>query len=79
MILRNDGDSALISRLTPFATKARQLRASFVHCHRNGVTRLAGAAVRQTLRHALIAAADGRLDQFTGSGPVLKLGALREF
>src|SRR6266581_2190075 len=39
----------------------------------------AGAAVRQALRHGLIAAADGRLDQFTGSGPVLKRGVLRQF
>src|SRR3954471_1850032 len=38
-----------------------------------------GAAVRQTLRHGLVAAADGRLDQFTGSGPIVKLGVCREF
>jgi hypothetical protein len=41
--------------------------------------RSVGAAVRQSLRHGLIAATDGRLDQFTGSGPVLKLGVCREF
>jgi hypothetical protein len=38
-----------------------------------------GAAIRQTLRHAPIAAADGRFDQSTGSGPVLKPGVCREF
>jgi hypothetical protein len=38
--------------------------------------RSAGAAVPQTLRHGLIAAADGGLDQFTGSGPIVKLGVL---
>jgi hypothetical protein len=31
------------------------------------------------LRHRPIAAADGRLDQFTGSGPVLKLGVYGQF
>jgi hypothetical protein len=31
------------------------------------------------LRHGLIAAACGRLDQFTGSGPVLKLGGAESF
>ncbi|XIA67025.1 hypothetical protein ACFIOY_15105 [Bradyrhizobium sp. TZ2] len=36
-------------------------------------------AIRQSLRHALVAAADGRLDQFTGSGPVLKLGLAESF
>jgi hypothetical protein len=39
----------------------------------------AGAAVRQSLRHGPIDTADGHLDQFTGSGPVLKLAVLREF
>src|SRR5437588_4308423 len=39
----------------------------------------ARAAVRQTLRQGLIAAADGDLDQFTGSGPIVKLGVCREF
>ena len=33
----------------------------------------------QAVASWMIAAADGRLDQFTGSGPVLKLGACREF
>jgi hypothetical protein len=37
-----------------------------------------GAALRRSLRHGLIAAADGRLDQFTGSGPILKRGVCRE-
>src|SRR6266536_5370893 len=45
----------------------------------DGPPRSVGAAVRQSLRHALFAAADGRLDQFTCSGPVLKLGGCREF
>jgi hypothetical protein len=39
---------------------------------------LVRAAVRLSLRHGPIAAADGRLNQFTGSGPVLKLGVRRE-
>jgi hypothetical protein len=43
-----------------------------------GAPGLAGAAVRQALRHALITAA-GRRDQFTGSGPVLERGVLRQF
>ena len=38
-----------------------------------------GAAFRQALRHRLIAAIDGRLDQFTGSRSVAKLGILRQF
>src|SRR2546423_1545395 len=41
--------------------------------------RSAGATIRQALRHALIATPCGRLDQFTGSGPVLKLDVLRRF
>src|SRR4030095_12816711 len=44
-----------------------------------GPPRSVGAAVCRTLRHALIAAACGRLDQFTGSGAVLKLGVCRQF
>src|SRR6266496_5779454 len=45
----------------------------------DGPPRSVGAAVRQSLRHALFAAADGRLDQFTCSGPVLKLGGAVSF
>src|SRR6476620_5208314 len=44
-----------------------------------GRARSAGAALRQALRHALIAASHGCFDQFTGSSLVLKLGVLREF
>src|SRR5713226_8467179 len=43
----------------------------------DGARESAGAAIRQAPRHGLIAAADGRLDQFTGSGPVLELGVTR--
>src|SRR5262245_28857325 len=41
--------------------------------------RSVSAALRKSLRHGLIAVIDGRLDQSTGSGPVLKLGVCREF
>src|SRR5436305_6562983 len=45
----------------------------------DGARRNQRAALRQPRRHALVAAADGCLDQFTGSGPVLKPGVLRQF
>jgi hypothetical protein len=46
---------------------------------KTGRQRSVGAAIRQSLRYVLIAAADGRLDQLTDSRPVLKLGGRLSF
>src|SRR5712671_1480950 len=60
-------------------TGSREENASNMKHASTGAPGSAGAAIRQALRQGLIAAADGRPDQFTGSGPVLKLGVLRQF